>query len=104
MRLGRCLRFSRNDRTDEDIKLLMIMWVFSYQKKKTLIKAEVDILYPVMRTLTYSFTNSNPLAETLTGELSEVTRVLYCQDSIFIIVKNDYSKAVESTLLSYVRS
>ena len=38
--------------------------------------------------------------QTFTGELREVTRVLYCQESIFIIIKkNDYSKAVEITLL-----
>ena len=38
--------------------------------------------------------------DSLRGELSEVTRVLYCQESRFIVVKNDYGKALESTLLS----
>ena len=55
------------------------------------------------RALTYSFSISNPLAETFTDENNEKTRVLYCQESIFIIVKNDYSTAVDSTLLSCVQ-
>ena len=73
---------------------------FFYKKQKhVFIEVEVNILHPVMRALTNSFTNSNPLQI----KLSEVTRVLYCQKSIFIIVKNDYSKPVESNLLLCVQ-
>ena len=57
MRLGRGLRFSSNDRTDEVIKLFII-WLFFFTKKNIFIEAEVDILHPVMRALTNSFTNS----------------------------------------------
>ena len=41
--------------------------------------------------------------QTFTGELSEVTRLLCCEKSIFVIVTKDYSKAVESNLLSCVQ-
>ena len=80
------------------------MAFFFTRNKNIFIQAEVNILHPVMRALTNSFGQFKPIADqTFTGELGEETRVLYCQKSIFIIVKNDYSKAVESNLLSCVQ-
>ena len=81
---------------------------FFYKKQKHIyIEAEVDRHFASGDARAYQFIHQfKPIADQIfTGELSEVTRVLYCQKSIFIIGKNDYSKAsaVESNLLSCVQ-
>ena len=98
MRLGRGLRFSSNDRTDEVIRFF-IMTIF-YKKKHCYWSGSPYFTPGDARAYQFIY-QFKPIADqTSTGELSKVTRVLNCQDRRFTIVKNDYSKAVESNLLS----
>ena len=98
MRLGRRLRFSSNDRTDEVIRLTL--FIMTYEKKHCYWSGSPYFIPGDARA--YQFISQfKPIADqTSTGELSEVRRVLNCQDRRFTIVKNDYSKAAESNLLS----
>ena len=56
--VSRGLRFSRNDRTVEVIKLFII-WL-TVRIKEKIIRAEVVNLHPAMRAFTDSFIVSNP--------------------------------------------